>query len=132
MHEVGVDIHGIEIRATPHRTESGTQRLWAGEISRVQFKADDFEITFLETLVAKATHFDGHHFCQLPRQITDVHSRPAIDVWRILVSQEQALHARFRSLYRHGCQARNQRNGVYHQCLYTYFARSSSTGISTA
>jgi hypothetical protein len=93
MHEVGVDVHGVEIRATPHRAESRTQRLWAGEITRVQFEADDLEITFLETLVAKATHFDGDRFCQLARQITNVHARAAIDVRWILVSQEQDLHA---------------------------------------
>ena len=62
MHEVGVDVHGVEIRATPHRAESRTQRLWAGEITRVQFEADDLKITFLEMLVAKATHFDGRSF----------------------------------------------------------------------
>ena len=93
MHEVGVDVRGVEIGATPHRAESRTQRLWAGEITRVQFEADDLKITFLEMLVAKATHFDGHGLCQLPRQITNVHTRAAIDMRRILVSQEQHLHA---------------------------------------
>ena len=110
MHEVGVDVHGIEIRATPHRAERRTQRLWACEITGVQFEADDLKITFLEMLVAKATHFDGDRFCQLSRQITNVHARAAIDVRRIFVSQEQDLHARFRSLGRRLCQAQNQRN----------------------
>jgi hypothetical protein len=63
MHEVGIDVHGIEIRATPDRTESRTQRLWACKIARVQFEADDFEIAFVDTLIAKATDFDGHRFC---------------------------------------------------------------------
>ena len=88
MHEIGIDVHGVEIRATPHRTESRTQRLWTGEITRVQFEADDLKIAFPETLIAKATHFDGHRFCQFSRQITNVHARAAIDVRRILVSQE--------------------------------------------
>src|SRR5712672_1395223 len=100
MHEVGVDVHGVEIRAPPHRAESRTQRLWAGEITRVQFEADDPEITFLEMLGAKATHFDRHGFCQLPRQIANVHTRAAIDVRRILVSQEQDLHAERRTKWR--------------------------------
>src|SRR5258708_38884395 len=71
MDEIGVDVHGVEIRATPHRAESRTQRLWAGEITRVQFEADDLKIIFLETLVAKSTHFDGHGFSHLPRQISN-------------------------------------------------------------
>ena len=98
MHKIGLDVHGIEIHATPYRAESRTQGLWAGENTRVQFEADDLEIAFLETLVAKATHFNGHHSCQLPRQITNVHTRATIDVGRIFVSQEQDLHPRFRSL----------------------------------
>jgi hypothetical protein len=92
MHEIGVDVHGIEIRATPHRAESRTQRLWACEITGVQFEPDDLEIAFLETLVAKATYFDKDRFCQLPRQIANMHARAAIDIRRILVSQKQDLH----------------------------------------
>src|SRR5262245_12092748 len=136
MHEVGVDVDGIEIRATAHSAESGTQRLRTGEITSVQFKAIDLQVSFLETLVAKATHFDRHRFCKLPRQITNVNTRAAIDTRRILVSQEQDFHVRFTSLERHLCQAQIQRNGRLQptlvNLLYTYFARSSSTGISTA
>jgi len=98
MHKIGIDVHGIEIRATPYRAESRTQRFWAGEIARVYVEADDPEITFLDTLVAKTAHFDRHRFCQLPRQIANVNARAAIDVGRIFVSQEQDLHPRFRSL----------------------------------
>src|SRR4030095_15791640 len=104
MHEVGVDVHGVEIRATPHRAENRTQRLWAGEITRVQLEPDDLEISFLKTLLAKAPHFDGDRFSQLSRQIANVHARAAIDIRRILVSQEQDLHARFTSLERRSCQ----------------------------
>ena|SRR5215510_8809976 len=92
MHEVGVDVHRIEIRATAHRAESRTQRLWAGEISPVQFEADDLEITFLETLVAKATYLDGHRFRQFVRQIAHMHACASVDVRRIFVSQEEDLH----------------------------------------
>ena len=88
MHQIGIDVHGVEIRATPHRAESRTQRLWAGELSRVQFEPDDFEIIFFETLIAKASHFYRDRFGQLPRQIANVHARPAINVRRILVRQE--------------------------------------------
>jgi hypothetical protein len=98
MYEVGIDVHGIEIRATPHGTESRTQRLWACEITRIQFEAYDLEVAILETLVAKAPDFDGHRFRQLLRQMANVNTRAAIDVRRILVSQEQDLHPRSRSL----------------------------------
>ncbi len=111
MHEVGVDVHGVEIRATPHRAESRTQRLRAGEITRVQFEADDLEIAFLEPLIAEATHFNGNRLGQLSGQIANVHARAAIDMRRILVSQEQDFHARVTSLERRLCQARNHRNG---------------------
>jgi hypothetical protein len=40
-----------------------------------------------------------------------VHTRAAIDVRRIFVSQEKHFHARFTSLERRLCQAQNQRNG---------------------
>ena len=62
-------------------------------MTRVQFEADDLEISFLETLIAKTTHFDGHRSCQLPRQIANVHARAAIDFRRVFVSQKQDLHA---------------------------------------
>ena len=92
MHEVGIDVHGVEIRATAHRAESRTQRLWAGEIGRVQFEANHLEIIFLETLIAKATHFDGHRFCQLSRQITNVHARAAVDVGRVFIREKEHFH----------------------------------------
>src|SRR4029077_5746936 len=122
MHEVGVDVHGVEIRATPYRAESRTQRFWAGEITCIQFEADDLEIAFLETLVAKATHFDGDRFRQLSRQIANVHARAAIDIRRILVSQEQDVHARFTSLERHFCQAQNQNGRLLPTPLHLFCA----------
>ena len=88
MHEVSIDVHGIEIGASPHRAEGRTQRLRTRKITRVQFKADDLEITLLDMLIAKATHFHRHRFCQFARQIAHVHARAAIDVRRILVSQK--------------------------------------------
>ena len=35
MHQVGVDVGGVEIDAPPYRAESGAQKFWAGEIARV-------------------------------------------------------------------------------------------------
>jgi len=110
MHQVGIDVRCVKIGATSHRAERRTQRLWACEITRIQLEADDLEITFFKTLVAKATHFDGDCFCQFSRQIANVHARATIDVRRILVSQEQGFHARFTSLGPRLCQAQNQRN----------------------
>src|SRR5512133_3789358 len=132
MHEVGVDVHGVEIRATPHRAESRTQRLWTCEITRVQFEADDLEIIFLETLVAKATHFDGDGFCQLLRQIANVPARSAIDIRRVLVSQKQDLHRVLPRWSRVCLKGGISRTGACNECRHTYFARTRSTGISTA
>jgi hypothetical protein len=61
MDEGGIDVCGVEINAPPHGAENRAQRLWAGEIARVEFKADDFEVAFLKTLITKATHFHRHH-----------------------------------------------------------------------
>src|ERR1700751_3238039 len=132
MHKIGIDVHSVEVRATPHRAESRTQRLWTGETSRVEFKPDDLEISLLETLVAKATHFNRHHLCQLPRQIANMHARAAVDVGRILVSQKQDLHQRLGRYSGNCVKRRIAGTGVGYQCLYTYFARISSTGTSTA
>src|SRR6476646_9230674 len=132
MHEVRVDVHGIEIRATPHRAERRTQRLWACKIIGVQFEADDLEITVIQTLVAKATHFDGDRFCQLPRQIANMHARAAIDIRRILVSQKQDLHRVYVVGPAFVSSAESMEQALSTACRYTYLARTSSTGISTA
>ena len=90
------------LKSVQRRTAPKAERNGFGQVklSRVQFEADDLKITFLEMLVAKATHFDGHRFCQLSRQIANVHPRAAIDVRRIFVSQEQHLHAERRTKWR--------------------------------
>ena len=93
MHEIGIDVHSVEICAAPHRTESRTQRLWTRKISGVQFEADDFEIALVDTLIAEATHFDRYSLGQFARQIPYMHARAAINVRGILVSQEKDLHA---------------------------------------
>ena len=92
MDEVGVDVYRIEIDTPPHGAESGTQRFWTREITRVQFKADYFEVTFIKTLVAKASHFHRHHLGQFTREIAHMHTRPAVDVRRILVRKEKNFH----------------------------------------
>src|SRR4051812_4399746 len=131
MHDIGGDVRRVEIDATPDRAENRTQRLWAGKITRVEFEANDLEITFLEMLVAKATHFDGDRFCQLPRQITYVHAGAAIDIRRILVSQKQNLHPSLPRLSRVCVKHTISGTGCWQRRLYTYRARTSSTGIST-
>src|SRR5689334_7437022 len=92
MDEVGVDVSRIEIDTPPHGAESGAQRFWTGEITRVEFKANDLEVAFFKKLVAKATHFYWHHFGQFPREIAYMHPRPAVDVWRIFVCKEKNFH----------------------------------------
>src|SRR6267142_3374828 len=92
MDEVGVDVSSVEIDAPPHGAESGAQRFWTGEITRVQVKADYFEVAFIKTLVAKASHFHRHHLAQFAREIAHMHTRATVNVRRILVSEEKDLH----------------------------------------
>ena len=93
VHQVGVDVSGVEIDASSHCPEGGAQWLRAGEIARVEFEADDLEVAFFKMLVAKATHFHRHRLCQFAREITHVHTRTAINVGRIFVGEEKNLHA---------------------------------------
>src|SRR6476660_6171217 len=95
MHNVGIDIVSVEINASPHCAESGAQWLWTAEVARIHFKADNLEIAFFKALVAKATHFHRHHFRQLAREIAHMHTRPAVDMRRILVGKEEHLHVGF-------------------------------------
>jgi hypothetical protein len=92
MNEVGIDVCGIEIDAPLHGAESGAQRLWTGESTRVEFEADDLKVAFFETLIAKATHFHRHHFRQFAREIAYMHPRAAVDVRRILVRKKKDFH----------------------------------------
>ena len=66
MDEIGIDVCSIEISTSPHGTENRVQRLWTSKIARVELEADDLEVAFVKTLVAKASHFHGHHFRQFP------------------------------------------------------------------
>jgi hypothetical protein len=95
MDDIGIDVRRVEIGAAPHRTESRFQRFGAGETTRVEFEAGDFEITFLNTLIAKTTDFDRHGLRQLARQIADVNARAAINVRRIFVCEKKDLHRRW-------------------------------------
>jgi hypothetical protein len=98
MHQVGIDVGGVEIDASPHRAESRAQWFWAGKIARVEYEANDLEVALFEPLIAKAAHFHRHRLCELAREITHVHTRTAIDVRRIFVGEKKNLQARFRSL----------------------------------
>src|SRR5581483_712908 len=64
MHQIGIDVRCIKIRAAPHCAENGTQRFRAGEIARVNFEASDLEIAFLEALIAKTTNFHRYYLRQ--------------------------------------------------------------------
>src|SRR5262249_14720215 len=120
MHKIGIDVHGIEIRATLYRAESRTQRFWPGEIARVHVEDDAPEFPFLEPLVAKTAHFDRHRFCQLPRQIANVNARAAIDVGRIFVSQEHDFHMCLGCYSGVRVKSRISRTALCHQLFYTY------------
>src|SRR6516164_6674268 len=54
MHQVGIDVGGVEIDASPHRAESRAQWFWAGKIARVEYEANDLEVALFEPLIAKA------------------------------------------------------------------------------
>jgi hypothetical protein len=41
MHKVGIDVCRVEIGATPHGAENGSQWFWASEIARVEFETFD-------------------------------------------------------------------------------------------
>jgi len=98
MHEVGIDVGGIEIDASPDCPESGSRWFRTGEITRVEFETGDLEVALFKILVAKTTHLHRHRLCQFAREITHMHTCTAVDVWRVLVCEEKQLHARFRSL----------------------------------
>src|SRR6476661_2293060 len=93
MHQVGIDVGSVEIDASPYCPESGAQWFRAGEIARVEFEANDLEVAFFQTLVAKTTHFHRHRLCQLARKITHVHTCTAVDVRRIFIREEKDLQA---------------------------------------
>jgi len=94
MDDIGIDVRSVEINTPPHGAENKAQWLWTGKIARVQFEADDFEVAFLKTLVAKATHFHRHHLSELAREITYVNTRPTVNVRRILVRKKKNFHER--------------------------------------
>jgi|SRR5438093_4795433 len=92
MHKISINVHCVEVGTSPDGAEDRAQRFWAGEIARIEFKADDLEVAFFKTLIAKATHFHLHHFRQFARKITYMHTRAAVDVRRILVCEEKDFH----------------------------------------
>src|SRR5207247_4350982 len=87
MDDIGIDVRSVEINTPPHGAENRAQWLWTGKIARVKFEADDFEVAFLKTLVAKATHFHRHHLSELARAIAHMHASAAVNVLVMIVSQ---------------------------------------------
>ena len=70
MHEIGIDVGGVEIDASPHCAEHRAQRFRTSEIARINFVAGDLEIAFFKTLIAKATDFHRHRLSQFARKIS--------------------------------------------------------------
>jgi len=95
MHEIGVDICGVEIDATTKRAEHGLQRLRTSEAAGVELEAGDFEPALFQILIAKSANIDIDRFRQFSREITNVHPGSAINVRRIFVGKEEDLHALF-------------------------------------
>src|SRR6266478_7655646 len=94
MDEIGIDVCSIEISTSSHGAEDRAQRLWTSKIARVELEANDLEVAFFKTLVAKASHFHRHHFCQFAREIAHMHACAAVDVRRIFVCEKQDFHGR--------------------------------------
>jgi len=94
MHQIGVDVRGVEIGTSLHRAENRAQRLWATEIAGINLVAGDLEIAFFNALIAKATDFHRHHLRQFARKIADVNASAAVDVRRIFVGEEKNFHER--------------------------------------
>src|SRR5437899_1152854 len=93
MHEIGIDVRGVEIDAAADRTENRFQWFWASEIACVELEAGDLEILFLKQLITEATDFHWHRLGELVREVTDMHARATVNMRWIFVGEEKEFHA---------------------------------------
>src|SRR6478672_7370164 len=89
MHKIRINVRCVEVGTSPDGAEDRAQWLWTGKITLVDLKTDHLEVAFFKTLVAKASHFHRHHFCQFAREIAHMHACAAVDVRRIFVCEKQ-------------------------------------------
>src|SRR5437016_11741506 len=93
MHDIGIDVRGIEIDAATKRAENRLQRLRTSEAAGVELETGDFEPAFFKILVAEAANIDIHRFRQFAREITNMHAGAAVNVRRIFVGEKANFHA---------------------------------------
>src|SRR5205809_2619552 len=127
MHEVGVDVRRVEIRAATDRAEDRAQWFGTGESVHVQLEPAHGQIPFLPFLLAETAHFDRHQFRQLARQIIDVHPCATINMGRIFIREEERLH--FGSLIASAMERTRFRRASRADHFRTF---KSSTGTSTS
>ena len=95
MHNIGVDVRGIEIDAATKCAKNRLQRPRTSEAAGVEFEAGDFQPALFEILVAEAANIDIDRFRQFAREITNVNAGAAVNVRRIFVGQKKNFHAIF-------------------------------------
>ena len=95
MHQIGVDVRGVEIDIAAKRPEDRLQRLRTSEAVGVEIEPRDFEPALFEILIAEAANIDIDRLRQLAREITNVHTGAAVNVRRIFVGEEEDFHCMF-------------------------------------
>ena len=92
MYNLRVDASGVEIGRALHGAECGTEWLWTIPVSRIQLEPAHGEIARGVILIAKTANFHRYEFCQLARQIFDVHAGAAVGVGRVFICEKKHLH----------------------------------------
>ena len=95
MNEIGLDLRGVEIGAAPNRAEDRTERFRTIEPGVIELESSHGKISLLPLLFSEAAHFDWHRLRKFARQIVHVHPRPAINVRRVFVREEERFHEAF-------------------------------------
>ena len=87
----------VVLKSVQRRIAPKTERSGFGQVNSrvVEFESPDGKISLLQLLISKTAHLDRHRFRQFAREIIDVHARPAVDVGRIFVREEESLHDAF-------------------------------------
>jgi hypothetical protein len=93
MHEIGIDVGGVEIDAAAKRAEDRLQRFRTSEAAGVEIETRGFEPALFEILIAEAANIDIHRFRELTREVINVDAGTAVNVRRIFVSKEEDFHA---------------------------------------
>ncbi len=87
----------VALKSVQRRIAPKTERSGFGQVEPgvVELESPHGEISFLPLLVSEAAHFDWHRLREFACEIIHVHPRPAINVWRVFVREEERLHEAF-------------------------------------